>query len=47
MKRIKKHYDSIKQAESYQSRLYNKYDHVRLVSFPLSGEAGDYIWEVK
>jgi hypothetical protein len=47
MKTIRKVYQKIKQAESYQNRLYNRFDHVRLVKFPRFEEAGEYVWEVK
>jgi hypothetical protein len=47
MKRIKKIYKTMKQAESYQNRLYNRYESVRLVSFPRFSEDGEYVWEVK
>jgi hypothetical protein len=47
MKTIVKHFDSLKKAEQYQDKLYDKYDHVRLVRWPSFSEAGDYAWEVK
>ena len=47
MKRITKRYETMKQAERYQNRLYGKFGYVRLVRSPLSGESGDYVWEVK
>jgi hypothetical protein len=46
MKRIKKTYKTLKQAERYQNRLYNKYNSVQLVSFPRFSEDGEYVWEV-
>lgn len=46
MKRITKKYKTLKQAESYQNRLYNRYNTVRLVSFPRFSEEGEYVWEV-
>ena len=47
MKTITKTYTKLKQAESYQNRLYNKYSYVRLVSSPLFSEEGKYVWHVK
>ena len=47
MKRIRKYYKALRLAESYQTRLYNKYDYVRLVSSPRFAEEGEYVWEVK
>ncbi len=42
-----KYFSNIKAAERFQSRLYDQYNYVRLIDFPLFGEAGVYIWEVK
>lgn len=47
METIGKHLKSLKEAERYQNRLYNQFDYVRLVSYPLFSEEGDYIWNVK
>jgi hypothetical protein len=47
MRTISKYYKSMKQAERYQNRLYNKYDHVRLIRAPVFTEDGVYVWEVK
>jgi hypothetical protein len=47
MKTITKVYKSLKQAESYQNRLYGKYNYVRLISSPLFSEEGKYVWQVK
>jgi len=47
MKRITKVFDTLKQAEQFQNRLYDKYNHVRLVSSPTFSEDGTYVWEVK
>lgn len=47
MKTITKTYKTLKQAESYQNRLYNKYNTVRLVSFPRFSEEGVYVWQVQ
>lgn len=46
MKTIKKAFKTMKQAERYQQALYNKYNKVELVSFPLYWESGFYIWQV-
>lgn len=46
-KTIKKHFDTIKKAENYQAKLCNKYNYVRLVSFPTFSENGNYIFQVK
>ena len=45
-KTIEKQYDTLKQAERYQNRLYNRFDSVRLVRSPLFSESGKYVWEV-
>lgn len=37
---------TVKQAERFQNALYNKYDHVRLVTAPTFSLTGTYIWEV-
>ena len=54
MKKIIKNYKTLKQAETYQNRLYNKYKTVRLVAVPpptgrrwLFSEEGQYVWEVQ
>ena len=46
MKTITKTYKTLKQAERYQNRLYNKYGTVRLVKWPRFTEEGVYVWEV-
>lgn len=38
MKTINKQFDTLKQAERFQNRLYNRYDYVRLVSSPTFSE---------
>ncbi len=47
MKTIIKYCKSLKSAESYQNRLYNKYNYVKLIGFPdtYSGY-GNYTWIV-
>lgn len=47
MKTISKTFESLKEAERYQSRLYNEWDYVKLVQFPIFGESGKYVWHVK
>lgn len=47
MKAITKTFSTMKEAERFQNRLYNKYDEVRLVSFPRFSEHGQYVWRVK
>jgi hypothetical protein len=44
MIRITKTYKTLKLAERYQNRLYNKYNSVQLVSFPRFSEEGQYVW---
>jgi hypothetical protein len=43
---IAKTFDSLKQAERYQNRLYGKYDKVELVKSPMFSESGIYVWIV-
>lgn len=47
MKQIAKKFNNLKEAEKYLNTLYNKFDIVRLVSFPMFSEDGTYIFEVK
>jgi hypothetical protein len=46
LKRITKRFKTLRQAENYQNRLYNKYTSVKLIRSPLFEEEGDYIWQV-
>ena len=46
MKRITKHFDTLKKAANYRISLYNKYNEVQLLSFPVSGEKGIYVFLV-
>ncbi len=47
MKTITKHFKTLKAAETYQNRLYNKYESVELVRWPRFGEGdGYYSWRV-
>lgn len=43
---ITKHFETIKQAEKYQFKLYDKYNSVVLISSPLFTESGTYKWKV-
>lgn len=47
MKQVSKYFHTIRQAEKHQDKLYDKYNSVRLVSFPITSEAGTYIWKVE
>jgi hypothetical protein len=47
MKIIQKRFDTLAKAENYQNRLYDRYSYVRLIRWPMFGEAGNYAWEVK
>jgi len=47
MKTIAKTYSTLRQAERFQNKLYDKYDYVRLIRSPMFGEEGNYVWEVK
>ena len=47
MKRIEKYFNSMKQAEKFLNKLYDKYDFVQLVSFPMFSEMGTYVFSVK
>ena len=46
MRILGRHFETLRQAEAYQMRLYNKYERVRLVQAPRFTEAGRYVWEV-
>ena len=43
---IAKRFDTLRQAERFQNRLYGKYDRVTLVSSPRFGESGLYVWSI-
>ena len=47
MKTISKVFKTMKQAERFQTALYNKYQKVVLVSFPIYWTTGTYTWEVQ
>jgi len=46
METISKRFNSIKQAERYQNKLYNTFNYVQLISYPVWSEDGLYIWEI-
>lgn len=47
MKYITKQFKTMREAERYLNRLYNKYDHAVLINFPRFSEEGNYTFEVK
>lgn len=47
MKTITKQFETIKQAEKFLNRLYNKFNSVSLIKFPINSEKGIYIYQVK
>lgn len=46
MRTIKRYFQTIRQAERYLQRLYDRYHCARLVGFPQSSEAGYYTFFV-
>jgi len=46
MKYLRKEFATLKQAENYLIKLYDKYIHVQLISFPRFSERGTYIFEI-
>jgi hypothetical protein len=46
MKYINKHFNTLKEAERYLNKLYNKYHHVIVIKYPLFSENGIYIFEI-
>ena len=46
MNTITKHFKSLKQAEKYQDCLYQNFNYVCLITFPIWSDGGTYIWEV-
>lgn len=46
MMKISKRFKRISHAERYQDKLYKYYFRVILISFPLRGESGLYVWAV-
>jgi hypothetical protein len=47
MKTISKHFETIKQAEKFMSSLYNRFNAVSLIKYPINSEKGIYIYQVK
>lgn len=47
MKAIAKKFKTLKQAERFQNKLYDKYEQVKLVAWPGFQEEGWYTWNVK
>jgi hypothetical protein len=47
MTKVSKTFKTMKQATTYQNKLYSQYDYVQLVSFPMFSENGQYVWECK
>jgi hypothetical protein len=43
---ISKYCKSMREAASYQNKLYSLYDRVQLVRGPMFGESGSYTWSV-
>ena len=46
MKTISKHFKTIKQAVNFRSKLYQKYDFVKITDAPLFDENGTYVFSV-
>jgi len=46
MTTISKRFDTLKQAEGYQNKLYEQYNSVQLIQAPTFSEEGLYIWRV-
>lgn len=46
MKTIKKHFETIQQAIDYRTKLYKKYDFVKITETPLFEESGKYVFVV-
>jgi hypothetical protein len=46
MNTIRKYFKSIKLAEKYQNKLYDKYPYVRLIQSPIFTEDGIYEWHI-
>ncbi|MHB9056187.1 MAG: hypothetical protein ACYC2P_08570 [Paludibacteraceae bacterium] len=47
MKTISKHFETIKQAVNFRTKLYKKYDFVKITDAPLFEESGTYVFSVK
>lgn len=46
MKTIKKQFGTIKQAVNFRSKLYEKYEFVKITETPLFEESGEYVFVV-
>ena len=46
MKTIKKQFDTIKQAVNFRSKLYEKYEFVKITETPSFDESGEYVFVV-
>jgi hypothetical protein len=44
--KIQKHFKTLKQVEKFQSKLYNQYNTVKLIFFPVCSESGIYTFFV-
>ena len=44
---IKKVFKNMDEASTFQNKLYEKYNIVRLIDFPRSSDYGLYVWEVQ
>jgi hypothetical protein len=44
---ISRTFKTLAQAERFQDKLYEKYNSVKLVRFPMFTEEGLYIWQVQ
>lgn len=50
MKIVTKHFNTMDEADRFQNRLYDRYDHVKPISDPYmehGDESGKYSWEVE
>jgi hypothetical protein len=46
MKTISRFFETLEQAENFMEELYDQYKSVTLISFPIVGSDGIYIWNV-
>ena len=46
METISKTCKTMKEAVAHQNRFYKMYYFVDLISFPMYGECGEYVWKV-
>lgn len=47
MKKIIKHFKSLRAAEAFLNKLYDKYSHATCTAMPFLSEAGIYTFEVR